>query len=148
MVDIQVYYSAVYSALSISTKASIMAWRTINHLALHSLHNSALQFPLVILECLILSLSLNNWAHYGINWVKNLFLNGEHGTSKVLLTKYNIPRTTYFTLLHIKHFLLSSLLPTISLHPKVWHFLTNPLKLSKGILVLYNLLQNKCEFIH
>lgn len=48
---------------------------------------------------------------------------------------FHLPRTIYFTLVHIRHFLSSLPSPFVALHPKLWSFLWAHKETSKGHLI-------------
>lgn len=72
--------------LPITTKETTLAWRTLNHSIGHSLNNSAVHFPILVLEYVTPNLSIRGWDQYGINLIEELLQDSKPGPHSQSLT--------------------------------------------------------------
>lgn len=129
--------------LPLPTQASLKAWRILQNPKVSDIKNKDVHFPIQVLETLNMSSSVRQLLHHGITEISVLISGQAPKSLFTMMGKYGLPITEHLNYICIYHFLSTHAPPLLDTCFTAWRFYMSPIIFKKGILLFYNVQQDK-----
>lgn len=103
--------------------------------------------PIEVLNFILPTISLKYWSHIKLQPLTSLMQHNQTSTFENIQTNNQIPPQGLYTYRQIASYLQKHTTLDVKLPHKAWSFWTSKSPNTKGITILYNLLQSKTTFV-